>query len=87
MRPAGRHQLDSLYFTYPHFAPPARRKNSGEQTPVLIVGAGPVGLVAALTLARYGVKSIVVEQKDTFNDGSRAIHYAQTSRVLVGFYP
>lgn len=32
------------------------------QTPVLIVGAGPVGMVLALTLARLDVPSVVVER-------------------------
>nr|WP_296065007.1 FAD-dependent monooxygenase [uncultured Actinoplanes sp.] len=31
--------------------------------PVLIVGAGPAGLVAAITLARYGVASLVIEKR------------------------
>src|SRR5262245_35424490 len=31
-------------------------------TPVLIVGAGPAGLVAALILARQGVRSTIVER-------------------------
>jgi 2-polyprenyl-6-methoxyphenol hydroxylase-like FAD-dependent oxidoreductase len=33
-----------------------------EQIPVLIVGAGPAGLVTALDLARHGVESIIVEK-------------------------
>jgi 2-polyprenyl-6-methoxyphenol hydroxylase-like FAD-dependent oxidoreductase len=32
------------------------------ETPVLIAGAGPVGMTLALNLARYGVRSIVVER-------------------------
>ena len=36
---------------------------TSEHTPVLIVGAGPAGLVAAITLARNGVDSLVVERR------------------------
>ncbi|MFT7593403.1 MAG: 3-(3-hydroxy-phenyl)propionate hydroxylase [Paracoccaceae bacterium] len=81
MRPAGRTDTDSLYFTYPHFAPPsgADRDRLCQQTPVAIVGAGPIGMVAALVLAREGIRSVVFDAKDTFNDGSRAICVARQS--------
>jgi putative polyketide hydroxylase len=36
-----------------------------ERVPVLIVGGGPVGLATALELARYGVRSLLVERHDT----------------------
>ncbi|MEZ5657430.1 MAG: FAD-dependent monooxygenase [Burkholderiaceae bacterium] len=78
MRPDGRGELDSLYFDYPHFAP-AVRPGGDEAVEVAIIGAGPVGLVAALTLARHGVRCVVIERKDTFNDGSRAICIARQS--------
>ena len=81
MRPAGRGMLDSLYFTYPTF--PARRvpgnETGQEDGTVAIVGAGPVGMTAALTLARYGIASVLIDRKDTFNDGSRAICIARPS--------
>jgi flavin-dependent dehydrogenase len=32
------------------------------QVPVVIVGAGPAGLVAAATLARNGIASLLVER-------------------------
>jgi 2-polyprenyl-6-methoxyphenol hydroxylase-like FAD-dependent oxidoreductase len=35
-----------------------------ERVPVAIVGGGPVGLVAALELARYGIRSLLVERHD-----------------------
>ncbi|MGB5757818.1 MAG: FAD-dependent monooxygenase [Acidimicrobiales bacterium] len=36
-----------------------------EQSPILIVGAGPVGLGCSLELARFGVRSIVIEKHPT----------------------
>ncbi|WP_269583458.1 FAD-dependent monooxygenase [Roseibium sp. Sym1] len=79
MRPAGRADTDSLYFTYPHFDPPADRSKLSAPVPVAIVGAGPVGLTAALALAREGVPSVLLDAKATFNDGSRAICVARQS--------
>ena len=35
------------------------------ETQVLIVGAGPVGQMAALLLARQGVQSIIVDRRET----------------------
>jgi 3-(3-hydroxy-phenyl)propionate hydroxylase len=46
---------------------------------IVIVGAGPVGLVAALALAKQGVRCVLLERKPTFNDGSRAICVARHS--------
>jgi len=78
MRPAGRGELDSLYFDYPYFDPPARR-DDGTLHRVVIVGAGPVGMVTALTLAQHGVRSVLLDRKPTFNDGSRAICISRSS--------
>lgn len=83
MRPAGRSELDSLYFTYPHFDGPTDRAHLSDDAPVAIVGAGPVGLTAALTLASEGVRSVVLEKKATFNDGSRAICIARQSYYIL----
>lgn len=42
------------------------------QTPVLIVGGGPVGLALSLELGRYGVNCLVAEQTDGDIDHPRA---------------
>lgn len=83
MRPKGRDELDSLYFTYPKFHAPTARDGLDARTTVAIVGAGPVGMVAALTLAQYGVRSVLLDRKDTFNDGSRAICIARQSYYIL----
>ncbi|MGY4935275.1 FAD-dependent monooxygenase, partial [Streptomyces sp. 900116325] len=33
-----------------------------EETPVVIIGGGPVGVTAALLLARHGVPSLILER-------------------------
>ena len=50
--------------------PPARRK-------VVIVGAGPVGLAAAIDLAQQGVEAVVLDDNDKVSFGSRAICFAK----------
>lgn len=79
MRPQGRADTDSLYFDYPCFEPPADREGLGARAKVAIVGAGPVGMTAALALAKDGIPSVLLDAKSTFNDGSRAICVARQS--------
>ncbi|WP_137699360.1 FAD-dependent monooxygenase [Marimonas lutisalis] len=83
MRPAGRAETDSLYFDYPHFDAPKDRSRLDASAPVAIVGAGPVGLTAALALARDGIASVMFDAKSTFNDGSRAICIARQSYYIL----
>ena len=44
---------------------------------VVIVGAGPIGLTAALDLAARGIKSVVLDDNNTVSVGSRAVCYAK----------
>jgi putative polyketide hydroxylase len=46
--------------------------NATARTPVLIVGAGPAGLVTALGLAQHGVRSMIVERHPTTSIYPRA---------------
>jgi 3-(3-hydroxy-phenyl)propionate hydroxylase len=45
--------------------------------PVVIVGAGPVGLTLAIDLATRGIASVVIDDSDRIGEGSRAICFAK----------
>jgi 3-(3-hydroxy-phenyl)propionate hydroxylase len=57
--------------------PPELDDDAVSRVPVVIAGAGPVGLAMALDLAGYGVRSVVLEKHNTVSDGSRAICWAK----------
>src|ERR1700728_4372624 len=38
-----------------------------ERAEVIVIGAGPVGLVSALQLGRAGIKTLVLERRPTFS--------------------
>ena len=51
--------------------------------PVLIVGAGPVGLSAAIQLARLGIRSLLVERHPSTTDHPKARgFFTRTMEVL-----
>ena len=44
---------------------------------VIVVGAGPIGLAAAIDLAQHGVEVVVLDDNDKVSFGSRAICFAK----------
>jgi 3-(3-hydroxy-phenyl)propionate hydroxylase len=62
---------------YPYVAPPEIAAGGVARTQVAIVGAGPVGLAAAIDLAQQGIDFIIVDDNNTVSVGSRAICYAK----------
>ena len=62
---------------YPYVAPPEIAAGGVARTQVAIVGAGPVGLAAAIDLAQQGIGFIIVDDNNTVSVGSRAICYAK----------
>jgi 3-(3-hydroxy-phenyl)propionate hydroxylase len=50
---------------------------AGKTRPVIVVGAGPVGLSAAIDLAQQGVPTILLDDDNKLSAGSRAICFAK----------
>jgi 3-(3-hydroxy-phenyl)propionate hydroxylase len=67
-------------YTYPRFPyvqSAAQREGRVERHPVVVIGAGPIGLTAALDCARRGLRVLLLDDNDTVSIGSRAVCYAK----------
>jgi 3-(3-hydroxy-phenyl)propionate hydroxylase len=49
----------------------------GQRWPVAIVGAGPIGLSAAIDLALHGIRCVVLDDNNVVSRGSRAICWSK----------
>jgi 3-(3-hydroxy-phenyl)propionate hydroxylase len=67
---------------YPFERPP-ELDGAPASRPVVVVGAGPVGLVAAIDLAQQGVPVVVLDDDCTVSVGSRAICYAKRTLEIL----
>lgn len=72
----------SIYYRY-RVHPQAPRPDAPPRVPVLVVGAGPVGLTTALLLARQGVPCTVLEAERQVSEGSRAIVFTRRSLEIL----
>ncbi|MGO4809655.1 FAD-dependent oxidoreductase [Cupriavidus sp. 2MCAB6] len=57
--------------------PEQRQEQAGNPHPVIVVGAGPIGLATAIDLAQHGVPVVLVDDDCTLSNGSRAICFAK----------
>ena len=62
---------------YPTYAYRRVREPPGTRHRVAVVGAGPVGLAAAIDLGLRGVEVVVLDEDDTVSIGSRAICWSK----------
>ncbi len=72
---AGRVDYQSLVF--PYARSPDQDAPQPVRHPVVIVGAGPVGLAAAIDLAQQGIRVVLLDDDDRLSNGSRAICFAK----------
>ena len=70
------------YQPFPYTKPPGLTAPEPRHK-VIIVGAGPIGLAAALELARHGVASVVLDDNDVVSVGSRAICWSKRSLEIL----
>ena len=76
-------------YTYPKFdycTPPEIASGQTRKVPVVVVGAGPVGLGAALDLQRHGVPVLLLDEDDTVSIGSRGVCYAKRALEILDRY-
>ena len=76
-------------YTYPRFGyrtPPEITTGKTLKVPVVVVGAGPVGLAAALDLDLQGVPVLLLDEDDTVSIGSRGVCYAKRALEILDRY-
>ena len=67
------------YAPFEYRTAPELRGKGADNYPVVIIGAGPVGLASAIDFALHGVKVVVLDDNDMVSVGSRAISWAKRS--------
>ncbi len=70
-------QKTYTYPEFPYLQSDEQRAGLVRRHPVVIVGAGPIGLTAALECAARGIPAVVLDDNNTVSIGSRAVCYAK----------
>ena len=70
-------------FQFGYRRSPDQDSPSAARHPVIVVGAGPVGLCAAIDLAQRGVPVLLLDDADRIGEGSRGICYAKRTLEIL----
>jgi 3-(3-hydroxy-phenyl)propionate hydroxylase len=71
------------YPTFPYRAPHDLMADAPRRHPLVIIGAGPVGLAAAIDARQHGLDVIVFDEDDSVSFGSRAVCYAKRALEIL----
>lgn len=71
------------YPLYPFSKPPEQMGAITQRYPVVVVGAGPVGLAAAIDLAQSGLPVVLLDDDETVSVGSRGVCYAKRTLEIL----
>src|SRR6188768_3186590 len=72
-------QQSKIQFGYRRHPDQDRDDGDAAHHPIVVVGAGPVGLSAAIDLAQRGRNVVLVDDADRIGEGSRAICFSKRS--------
>jgi 3-(3-hydroxy-phenyl)propionate hydroxylase len=70
-------------FQFAYRRSPDQDRAAPARHPVVVVGAGPVGLAAAIDLAQRGVPVVLLDDSDRIGVGSRGICYAKRTLEIL----
>src|SRR4051794_15647199 len=73
----GRDELDYQKLAFDYTRHPDQDVSHPVRRPVVVVGAGPVGLALAIDLAQREIPVVVLDNDDRLSTGSRAICFAK----------
>jgi 3-(3-hydroxy-phenyl)propionate hydroxylase len=68
---------------FPYRRSPDQDRHAPAHHPLVVVGAGPVGLCAAIDLAQRGVPVVLLDDADRIGEGSRGICYAKRTLEIL----
>jgi 3-(3-hydroxy-phenyl)propionate hydroxylase len=69
--------MDYQHVTFDYTRSPDQSATTPAHHPVIVVGAGPVGLTAAIDLGHRGIPVVLLDDDDCLSTGSRAICFSK----------
>lgn len=71
------------YPTFPYRAPGDLMAGAPQRRPLVVIGAGPVGLAAAIDARLHGLEVLLFDEEDSVSFGSRAVCYAKRALEIL----